>query len=288
MSSDTDSAAPEDELASAVQAALNATGFPLQLYLDHLVENRARNTDRETYSFAVAASEFPWRSLDGSSSGFVDSILLGSHQGMFSEPMVQLIIEAKRFEVGVAWIFLVSANDRQRRSTSDAYLLRGSPTPAGYSLKWRLYSAVPMSPSPSFCTVRNLRTKAKHGESPEDVAGELLAACEAIAEQTRHLPMAHTSAYTHLPVIVTNAPLFVATFAPSEVEPSAGIYPRRYDAELAPWVRFQKSFSSSHAAEGDAIHEVAESLQRTVFVVTAAHFEEFLGSMSRIRLIGGG
>ncbi len=289
MKSDAELATPDDDLASAVQAALNSTGFPLQLYLDHTVEDRSRSVARGSYNFAVATSEFPWRSVDGSCSGFVDSILIGHHPSPFSETMLQLIVEAKRFETGVAWIFLLPAPDRQRRSTSDAYLLRGSPlSGGGYSLKWRLYSALPMSPAPSFCAVQNLRTKKRHGESPEDIAGELLAACEAIAEQSRQLPMFQGSNYTHVPIIVTNAPLLVATFAPSDVEPVAGIYPKRYEVEPTPWVRFQKSFPSSHAAEGDGIREVAESLQRTVFVVSAARFEEFLGAMGRIVLVGGG
>jgi hypothetical protein len=100
--------------------------------------------------------------------------------------------------------------------------------------------------------------------------------------------MTQASAYTYLPVVVTNAPLFVASFAPEEVEPLAGVYPRRYDVESAPWVRFQKSFSSAHVAEGGEIRQVAESLQRTVFVVSATHFEEFLSAMGRISVLGRG
>jgi hypothetical protein len=70
-----------------------------------------------------------------------------------------------------------------------------------------------------------------------------------------------------LPVIVTNTPLYVARFKPTEVSLKTGHFlkPPREIARV-PWIRFQKAFH----ADGP------EPSERTVFIVQAERFRQFL------------
>jgi hypothetical protein len=77
-----------------------------------------------------------------------------------------------------------------------------------------------------------------------------------------------------LPVIVTNAPLYSVRYQPSEVSLETGEFaelPREIERER--WVRFRKSFTA------DTRFEIAE---RSVFVVNATHFRDFLKQLQRI------
>ena len=77
-----------------------------------------------------------------------------------------------------------------------------------------------------------------------------------------------------LPVIVTNAPLYSVRYQPSEVSLKTGEFPELpREIEREQWVRFRKSFTV------DARYDIAE---RSVFVVNAAHFRDFLKQLQRI------
>jgi hypothetical protein len=74
-----------------------------------------------------------------------------------------------------------------------------------------------------------------------------------------------------LPVIVTNAQLFVAHYKPTDVALDTGEFKEPpNNIESAPWIRFSKAFTTS---------ERRDFARRSVFVVGATHLEEFLNKL---------
>lgn len=74
-----------------------------------------------------------------------------------------------------------------------------------------------------------------------------------------------------VPLLVTNAKLFVADYDPADVSLDSGQFSTPLPATVSPspWVRFRKAFPSAGKDVGD----------RTVFVVAAPALPEFLGKL---------
>lgn len=77
-----------------------------------------------------------------------------------------------------------------------------------------------------------------------------------------------------LPVIVTNAKVFVADYDPADVSLETGELSKRPPATISPvkWVRFRKAFTTQGQHGGD----------RTVLVVTATELRTFLVKLEKI------
>jgi len=77
-----------------------------------------------------------------------------------------------------------------------------------------------------------------------------------------------------VPLLVTNARLFVADYDPSDVSLDTGQFsmPPRAAISAVPWVRFRKAFTSENKDIGD----------RTVFVVAATELQELLTKLDMI------
>jgi hypothetical protein len=107
----------------------------------------------------------------------------------------------------------------------------------------------------------------------------VICGAEAVAHEFREAfrPAAVDSPdHVFLPVIVTNAPLFVARYRASKISlESGGFGDAPPQVAAAPWVRFRKAFTSAGGRDlGD----------RTVLVVNANHFDSFLGSLEVPRI----
>jgi hypothetical protein len=76
-----------------------------------------------------------------------------------------------------------------------------------------------------------------------------------------------------VPVIVTNAKLFIASYDPADVSLDTGeLLPSATEISSIPWVRFTKSFSGAP--------DIGDS---TVFVVSANSLRDFLENLEMIR-----
>ena len=115
----------------------------------------------------------------------------------------------------------------------------------------------------------------------ERLAGKLLEATEAIADEQMQLdlanrPMVRAEFWSYIPVIVTNATLWVCSFDPAKVD-GDGMLPPDAKFHPAPLVRFFKNLSSdSGESSSQDLAGANRAKNRIVFVVEAAYFPEFL------------
>jgi len=82
----------------------------------------------------------------------------------------------------------------------------------------------------------------------------------------------------YIPVIVTTAKLKVALFDPKEISLSEGELPTDVVFQSVPHIRFRKTFSNiqDRFFEDRSLHEAFRETERTVFVVNAESFKEFI------------
>jgi hypothetical protein len=147
------------------------------------------------------------------------------------------------------------------------------------------WTIAPRSAESKFCVV-STSASGKDGRMLEREAGRVVRATDAFAVRARDgasvgVSMAGRRVALFLPVIVTNAPLSVARYAPSAVSLDTGEFAERPTGiESVAWVRFRKTFTS---AGGFDLGE------RTVFVVNAASLHEFMIALEDTahRLEGG-
>ena len=89
----------KDELSRQVQSALNATGFPFQLYVQQLLEQPISGLnlagDPRRYRLQPLASELGWQ--EGAAFGFIDTIV-GGPAG--PDWRVRIVVETKRHDEG--------------------------------------------------------------------------------------------------------------------------------------------------------------------------------------------
>jgi hypothetical protein len=118
----------------------------------------------------------------------------------------------------------------------------------------------------------------------ERLAGHLLQATEAIADEQKTLDLAHrqeliprAGAWIYIPVIVTNARLNVCSFDATAVDLSEGLLPTNATFQSASVVRFFKNLSSDIDPNIQKdLTETNRAKNRTVFIVNAAGLATFL------------
>jgi len=104
--------------------------------------------------------------------------------------------------------------------------------------------------------------------------GRLILGTDAYAQRVRRsIPLSREKelGWPFVPVLVTNAPLYVARYEPTDIALDSGEFatPPK-DVEAVPWVRFRKSFPSSGRVDLG---------ERSAFVVTAPGLAEFLAEL---------
>jgi hypothetical protein len=242
-----------DPIETVIQS-LDRSGFPFQTAITYLI--------RRSKGWSVLASEYPWRDSDGSEN-FLDIIVTN---GKFILP-----IECKKTQEIQTFLLPQGALAGliRSRDVADFRCLRTTYFPVQNRVGvhsneiWEIW---PVSPSCEFCIV-STSTTGKDQRLLEKDASLLVRATDALAQDTRvHFKLGGDQSRLLLPLIVTNAKLFIARYHPSDVSLETGEFTESpKDVEKAPWVRFSKSFT----ADGGLDH-------RSIFVVNAASLEEFL------------
>jgi len=264
---------------------VNASGFAFQLSLTELVRASAHK-----HQWDVTTTEHGWQ--DGATPRFIDFVL--------SRSWVRLVVECKRPQ-SANWVFLVPDPKRRRRAEPSASFralyLRNHDTKDGTVGVCGLTNMHqwPVSWESAHCA---LLGHAK-GERPmlDRLAAELVRSAEAVAAQSWGLdslrqvrgynaPVPVVSGY--LPVIVTTAQLRVCRFDPEVVPLDTGHLPADgAEFEVVPYVRYRKSFDAPTIAHGDQRHDIGEleaAAQRSVVVVNALHFIDWL-TQFEIRIV---
>jgi hypothetical protein len=113
----------------------------------------------------------------------------------------------------------------------------------------------------------------------ERFASGLLTGIDALAQQELDagFPSQYGDLSVYIPVIVTNADLFVCRFTPTDVDLGSGLLAQaRFDQ--VPYLRFEKSLLSATQVRSDYsdVPKLNELSVATVFVVNASAFGDFL------------
>jgi hypothetical protein len=250
--------------ATDLSKIVNASGFLFQLRVEEEVKSISNYCNLE-----VLAREHPWVDIESGKSGYIDLIL--------ADGIVRLVIECKRTK-DAKWVFLMT-KDKSPGGLA-RYLWISSRDKQEYRSGWFDLFTNPTSHFSEFCVVRGQG----EGDSPmlERISSTLLDAVECLAVEEVLLSSRYGSRgrrYLYLPVIVTNANLYVCHFGLEEISLIDGKLANG-EFEPVPFIRFHKSLTTklTQNSAADTIEQANKDKLRTVFVVQANHFKQFLSS----------
>lgn len=252
------------ELAQHPISSANASGFPLQIATVTAI-NKSQH-------WRVVVEEHPWRT-EGGSQGYIDIIAASRKR---NPPLDFLIIECKRVRQ-TGWIFLVPKDPAPVRRQAKLWGSHMGNT------VWRKYDwdNLPSDPATyqsEYCAIPGQDQGRMN--LLERTASELIDSVEALAAQEKELQDrrgAKDFARIYVPILVTTAKLFVASFDPASISLAEGILPKETTTEEVPYVRFFKGLGTYKGQlNGENIQELHGWNQRTVFIVNAEKLPSFL------------
>lgn len=250
----------EDDLSKLV----NQSGFPLQLAIDRLVQDKA-----DQIGWSVLYREHGWKHPDGQG-GFIDLGLMNRHRTAIA------VLECKRV-LESDWLFLEPAPPQN--PTLDTRLwITSTGKRAREHFGYFDALAKPDSPESTYCVVAGQDPKSR--PLLERLAAELTAATEALAAEERSLlTQQSVGVRFYVSILVTTARLHHSTLDASAVTLETGEAPSIQHTEV-PWIRFRKQLSSEFAVEPDlsgwGFDRLAAAKEKQIFVVSAVHLTNFL------------
>ena len=253
---------PQETLSKLV----NQSGFPLQLAVQHLVEDQ-----KDGHGWRVLYREHGWTSQDGQS-GFADLVLEDQYNSSV------LVVECKR-AIESDWIFPIDRKDFNSTKNSRAWIT-STGNPGRYHFGNFDARTLPASAESMFCIVAGQDTKSR--PMLERVAAETLAATEAIALEEHGTLLSRNNGFRlYASVIVTTSRLTLTYLDTAQIDLQNGQAQQQHH-EAIPYIRFRKQFSSAYAIEPDPdnhdLKALANAKEKTVFVVNSEHLAEFLSA----------
>jgi hypothetical protein len=241
--------------------ALLASGFPFQTAVARVV--------RQVPACALVDEEVPWRDEAGSDQ-FLDLI---ATKGPFV-----VTVECKKTQKEILTFLQPGGADGNVIRVRCIYLTQIQDSTKRMELFCSDWRFMPKSAESPFCVVSTSESGKDQRMLERDVQ-RLVRGTDAHAQQykrdfkVKDVPEADRPI---LPVLVTNAKLFVAEYDPANVSLETGQLPRPSPATLSPveWVRFRKAFTSGGKHVGD----------RTVFVVSASALAKWLEKLDIIEM----
>jgi hypothetical protein len=262
-----------DALKQLLAESVKASGFPFQAKIQNLIESSSE--------WKVLGTEYPW-SYEGREE-FLD--IVAYHQN------IHLVIECKKSGIlrsaqkkhGLDWfagapkrsfVFLCRNNGSETYEETSRTLVTyfreediDDDPGTVYGAQAEQWQFEPKSYEAGLCVTVD-------ADSPKEMLERdlslLVRGCHEFARSYYRFLWEVGASITEvfLPVFVTTSPLFVLDYHPDRVAVEDGTFELESDEiRQVPWVRFRKALM----AEGSqALHE------RTVIVVEARHFEEFL------------
>jgi hypothetical protein len=241
---------------------INSSGFLFQLRVEKEIEQVPKHRNWE-----VLAREHPWADNETGKSGYIDLIL--------ATGLVRLVIECKRTK-DAKWIFLLPEDELPSELARCMWI--NSTGEQQYRSGWFDCFPSPTSSFSEFCVVRGQG----EGDSPmlERISGTLLDSVQCLAVEEVLLSSRYNSRghrYLYVPVIVTNANLYVCHFGVEEISLDDGKL-ETGKFEQVPFIRFHKSLTTRLTQDSAAttIKHANQNKLRTVFVVQANHLKQFL------------
>lgn len=241
----------------------NSSGFPLQLGVIHAIN--------QSSEWRVVLEEHPWQSEENGTKGFIDIVAMNRHPGFGA-----MVIECKRVRQ-TAWVFLIPKTPPSSRShvtiwdsnmTDRKWLTYG----------WRDWQADPTTFQSQYCAIPGQEQGRQN--LIERTAYDLVESVEALAVQEFKIVDQNANANfsrVYVPVLVTTACLFAASFDPSAITLNDGALPNDASFVEVPYIRFRKALSVPlRSSSSHNIREFSSTSERTVFVVNAESITAFL------------
>lgn len=256
------------------RSVANSSGFPLQLRIAYEAKASAK--------WSVYLEEHPWQSSIANSEGFIDLILLDEYR------VQSMIIECKRVRQS-SWVFMIPRPDCIERTHTRLWWSDQS-TDGWKEFGWTDWQGI-ASHEAKYCAVPGQEQGRRN--LLERTAAEVVEATESFARQEKELAdNAPTTIRAfiriYIPVIVTTAELKVSCFDPSTISLSDGDLPHDTIFITVPYVTFRKSLTSRIDTESplDQVSDLYKACERTVFVVHAENFNDFINNW-KIDRFGG-
>jgi hypothetical protein len=261
---------------------LNGSGFPFQIGVKEQIN--ATNDER---GWSVVAEEHPWKDSNHDKDDYIDLIAEWNRNVVF-----RLVIECKRVNSEAKWIFLTPRGSEIKRGRLSAFWVGRVGLP-GDKRGWIDLMLRPDSAEAAFCTIH--RESDTNRPMVERIADKLLPAVEAVGVQEQVRTNRFDDHYGQerllVPMIVTNATLFTATFGSENVSMESGcISPSDCETKVVPFVRFRKSLWTGHERSDlgfhhishenlkDPLTSVSRASERTILVVNASALAQTLES----------
>lgn len=249
------------DIPQPVVTSLVASGFPFQSAVVEMV--------RQLNGWYIAREEFPWRDDEGTDQ-FLDVV---ATTGQFV-----ITIECKKTQKDTFTFLRPEPSGGPMRRARCLYLQQIQDSTKRMELFCNDCHVMPDSVESMFCVVSTSES-GKNQRLLEKDAQLLVRGTDAYALRYRQEFKVRTQPEPNryiVPVLVTNAPIFVAQYKPSDVSLDTGQFGMPPAAAILPaeFVRFRKSFTSFRGRDiGD----------RTVFVVAATALAKFLTALEEVQ-----
>lgn len=251
---------------SELLRVINGSGFPLQIAVQHVVE-------QGTTAWRVVHKEHAWQNGNDGQNGFIDLVLQSN------ETYDCLVVECKRV-MESAWLFLSHNGQTALRTHCKAWVTAFKaqeryPNPFGW-----VDIQLPLgTPEAQFCCLRGQLANNKN-TFLERIAGEMVSATEALAMEEREVRAGpQGSCRLYFNVLVTTAQLYFAAFEQSHLKLDEGSLSEA-TFKRVPYLRVRKQFSLRPYGLGPSDwrreDEVDYRRENTILVVEAAHLLDFL------------
>jgi len=242
---------------------VNRSGFPLQLAVEHAVNNHNGHNEWKVYS-----QEHSWKNASTNTSGFIDLILIDQHQTSM------MVVECKRVQ-NTHWIFLSNDSRQMQRRHFKPWITLIEENKAK-KFDWANLAIDPSSPESSFCVVAGQDPKSR--PLLERLASEANEATEAFAREDLAMLLGkNEDLRIYYNVIVTTAELVICGVLSDAISLASGTIDTA-SFTTVPYVRFRKQLSVNRTLDSNArgYGSPFREKENTVFVVNAKHLLEFL------------
>jgi len=247
----------QSDVPKTVIGGLMASGFPFQTAITSVIQ--------QTPNWNIITEEFPWRD-DNGSERFLDLVA--------TDGSMIIAVECKKTQKEVfSFLCPINTSDKDVDRVRCLYLRQMQDATRRMEVFCDDWGIVPLSPESMFCVVSTSETGRDQRLLERDTH-LLVHGTDAFAKIHRKVFKPQTYPEPdrpYLPLLVTNAPLFVARYKPSDISLDTGQFsvPPK-DIIGKKWVRFTKAFISSGGRDfGD----------RTVFVINSIALSEFLANL---------
>lgn len=221
---------PNSETPHAVMNALLASGFPFQTAVARVI--------RQFHGYTLAGEEVPWRDETGTDH-FLDLV---ARRGR-----VMLPVECKKTQKEMLTFLRPGPAESDVNRSRCLYLTQIQDSTRRMELYCSDRQLMPKSPESAFCVV-STSDSGKDQRMLERDAQLLMRATDAYALRFKRdlRPQFPEPDFLFLPLLVTNAKLFVADYDPADVSLDTGQFAMPLPVTASPvrWVRFRKAPSS--------------------------------------------